>query len=91
MLVVDASCLAEVVIGGAGAPAIGEWLVADADHATPHVIDVEVFGSFGASAYRVSLRKACQRRCASSNSSARSAEGASTLIAACPPGGGPPG
>lgn len=44
MLVVDASCLCEVVIGGRGAEAIRERLSADDDHAAPHVIDVEVFG-----------------------------------------------
>ncbi|HYP47752.1 MAG TPA: type II toxin-antitoxin system VapC family toxin [Thermoleophilaceae bacterium] len=44
MLVVDASCLAEVLIGGVGAEAIGERLRADHDQAAPHVVDVEVFG-----------------------------------------------
>ncbi len=44
MLVVDASCLCEVLIGGPGAEAIGERLAADGDHAAPHVVDVEVFG-----------------------------------------------
>lgn len=44
MLVVDASSLCEVVIGGPSAEAIRERLSADADHAAPHIIDVEVFG-----------------------------------------------
>ncbi len=44
MLVVDASCLCEVLIGGAGAEAIRDRLAADADHAAPHIVDVEVFG-----------------------------------------------
>lgn len=44
MLVVDASCLCEVLIGGPGAEAIGDRLAADGDHAAPHVVDVEVFG-----------------------------------------------
>ena len=44
MLVVDASCLCEALIGGPGAEAIRDRLSADADHAAPHVIDVEVFG-----------------------------------------------
>lgn len=44
VLVVDASCLCEVVIGGPGAEAIRERLAADPDHAAPHVVDVEVFG-----------------------------------------------
>ncbi len=44
MLVVDASCLCEVVIGGPGAEAIRDRLAADPDHAAPHVVDVEVFG-----------------------------------------------
>jgi predicted nucleic acid-binding protein len=44
MLVVDASCLAEVLIGAPGAEAIRERLAADDDHAAPHIVDVEVFG-----------------------------------------------
>jgi predicted nucleic acid-binding protein len=44
MLVVDASCLCEVLIGAPGAEAIRERLAADADHAAPHVVDVEVLG-----------------------------------------------
>jgi predicted nucleic acid-binding protein len=44
MLIVDASCLAEVVIGGRGAALIRDRLVRDVDHAAPHIIDVEVFG-----------------------------------------------
>ncbi|HVC40330.1 MAG TPA: type II toxin-antitoxin system VapC family toxin [Candidatus Dormibacteraeota bacterium] len=44
MLVVDASCLCEVVIGGPGAEAVRERLRADTDHAAPHIVDAEVFG-----------------------------------------------
>jgi predicted nucleic acid-binding protein len=44
MLVVDASCLCEVVIGGTGAAAIRARLAADPDHVAPAVIDVEVLG-----------------------------------------------
>ena len=44
MLVVDASCLCEVVIGGLGAEAIRTRLASDRDHAAPHIVDVEVFG-----------------------------------------------
>lgn len=44
MLVVDASCLVEVVTGGPGAEAIRRRLNSDVDHAAPHVVDVEVFG-----------------------------------------------
>jgi len=44
MLVVDASCLFETLIGGQRSDAIGERLAADPDHAAPHVVDVEVFG-----------------------------------------------
>ncbi|MGI8696378.1 MAG: type II toxin-antitoxin system VapC family toxin [Mycobacteriales bacterium] len=44
MLVVDASCLCEVLIGSPGSEAIRHRLAADADHAAPHVVDVEVFG-----------------------------------------------
>jgi predicted nucleic acid-binding protein len=44
VLVVDASCLCEVLIGGPAATEIGERLAADTDHAAPHIVDVEVFG-----------------------------------------------
>jgi len=44
MLVVDASCLFEVLIGGRGAEAIRDRLADDGDHAAPHIVDVEVFG-----------------------------------------------
>lgn len=44
MLVVDASCLCEVLIGGLDAEAIRDRLGADGDHAAPHILDVEVFG-----------------------------------------------
>jgi predicted nucleic acid-binding protein len=44
MLVVDASCLCEVLIGAPGAEPIRRRLAADPDHAAPHVVDVEVFG-----------------------------------------------
>jgi predicted nucleic acid-binding protein len=44
MLVVDASCLCEVLTGAPGAEAIRQRLVADTDHAAPHIVDVEVFG-----------------------------------------------
>ena len=42
MLVVDASCLYEVLTGTAGAEPIRQRLALDEDHAAPHVIDVEV-------------------------------------------------
>jgi predicted nucleic acid-binding protein len=44
MLVVDASCLCEVLIGAPGAEAIRERLAADDDQAAPHIVDVEVLG-----------------------------------------------
>lgn len=44
MLVVDASCMVEVLIGGPGAEAVRQRLVRDRDHAAPHIVDVEVFG-----------------------------------------------
>lgn len=44
MLVVDASCLVEVLTGTTRANAIRERLAADDDHVAPHVIDVEVYG-----------------------------------------------
>ena len=43
VLVVDASCLFEVVVGTPEAEPIRERLALDDDHAAPHVIDVEVF------------------------------------------------
>ncbi len=43
MLVVDASCLTEVLIGGPGAEAIRRRLASDDDHIAPHIVDVEVF------------------------------------------------
>jgi predicted nucleic acid-binding protein len=43
MLVVDASCLFEVLTGTEQAEAIRARLAADEDQAAPHVIDVEVF------------------------------------------------
>ena len=44
MLVVDASCLCEVLLGTPDAEVVRERLAADRDHAAPHVVDVEVFG-----------------------------------------------
>jgi len=44
MLVVDASCLAEVVIAGPHAELVRGRLDADPDQAAPHVVDVEVLG-----------------------------------------------
>ena len=42
MLVVDASCLYEVVADGTMAEDVRERLAGDPDHAAPHVVDVEV-------------------------------------------------
>ncbi|BBX73335.1 type II toxin-antitoxin system VapC family toxin [Mycobacterium shinjukuense] len=44
MLVVDASCLFEVVADTPRAGAIATRLAADTDQAAPHVVDVEVMG-----------------------------------------------
>lgn len=44
MIVVDASCLFEVVIDTPTAEPIRRRLAEDTDHAAPHVIDIEVFG-----------------------------------------------
>ena len=44
MLVVDASCLFEVVADTARSQEISAWLAADTDQAAPEVIDVEVLG-----------------------------------------------
>ncbi len=43
MLVVDASCLFEVLRGTSRAEPIRRRLALDEEHAAPHVIDVEVF------------------------------------------------
>lgn len=42
MLVVDASCLYEVVADGTVAELVRQRLASDPDHAAPHVVDVEV-------------------------------------------------
>ena len=42
MLVVDASCLYEVLVGTVRAETIRERLAVDSDHGAPHLIDVEV-------------------------------------------------
>jgi predicted nucleic acid-binding protein len=44
MIVVDASCLFEVVTDTDRSEAIRRRLAADPDHAAPHIIDAEVFG-----------------------------------------------
>lgn len=44
MIVVDASCLGEVLLGGTHAETTRARLVADPDHVAPHVVDVEVMG-----------------------------------------------
>jgi predicted nucleic acid-binding protein len=42
MLVVDASCLYEVVVDGAVAEGVRRRLAADPEHAAPHIVDIEV-------------------------------------------------
>lgn len=44
MLIVDASCLYEVVVDGERAEEVRARLAADEEHAAPHVIDAEVLG-----------------------------------------------
>src|SRR5437588_6306190 len=44
MLVVDASCVAEVVLAGPDAEPVRGRLAADADQAAPHLVDAEVLG-----------------------------------------------
>ena len=44
MLIVDASCLYEVVADGRQAARVRERLAMDTDQAAPHVVDVEVLG-----------------------------------------------
>lgn len=43
VIVVDASCLFEVIIDTDRAELIRSRMTADSDHAAPHVIDIEVF------------------------------------------------
>lgn len=43
MLVVDASCLVEVLIGGAAAEPIRRRLTGEREQVAPHIVDVEVF------------------------------------------------
>ncbi len=45
MLVIDASSLYEVLVGGARAAAVRERLEQDGDHAAPHVVDAEILGA----------------------------------------------
>jgi predicted nucleic acid-binding protein len=45
MLVVDASCLIEVLTGTQASAAIRARIAQDPDQAAPHVIDVEVYGA----------------------------------------------
>jgi predicted nucleic acid-binding protein len=44
MLVVDASCLAEVVLAGPDAEPVRRHLAADQEQAAPHLVDAEVLG-----------------------------------------------
>ena len=44
MLVVDASSLCEVLLGGLRGAAVRDRLLDDPDHAAPHLVDVEVLG-----------------------------------------------
>lgn len=44
MLIVDASCLYEVVADGAQAEAVRRHLLHDRDQAAPHLLDAEVLG-----------------------------------------------
>ena len=44
MIVVDASCLGEILVNGSRADVARDRLSRDTEHAAPHAIDVEVFG-----------------------------------------------
>src|SRR5688500_12701676 len=44
MLIVDASCLYDVLVGKPGAERIRERLLGDRDQAAPHIVDPEVLG-----------------------------------------------
>jgi predicted nucleic acid-binding protein len=43
VIVVDASCLFEVVVDSERAESIRSAMAADTDHAAPHIVDIEVF------------------------------------------------
>lgn len=45
MLIVDASCLTEVLVNGLHAEAVRQAMLSDTDHVAPHVIDAEVLGT----------------------------------------------
>lgn len=45
MIVVDASCLVEVLIGSPSSAQIRERLNREVDQAAPHIVDVEVFSA----------------------------------------------
>jgi predicted nucleic acid-binding protein len=44
MLIVDASCVAEIVLSGPDAERVRERLAGDPDQAAPHLVDAEVLG-----------------------------------------------
>lgn len=62
MLVVDASCLFEVVADTPRASEIAQRLAADTDHAAPEVVDVEVFGVIRAQHLRGRLDRTAARQ-----------------------------
>lgn len=43
MLVVDASCLAEILVAGPDAEVVRSRLAGDPEQSAPHIVDVEVF------------------------------------------------
>jgi len=45
MLIVDASCLAEVLVNGLHSEAVRQAMLSDTDLVAPHVIDAEVLGT----------------------------------------------
>mgnify|MGYP005613761349 FL=1 len=62
MLVVDASCLFEVVADTPRASEIAQRLAADTDHAAPEVVDAEVFGVIRAQHLRGRLDRTAARQ-----------------------------
>ena len=62
MLVVDASCLFEVVADTPRASEIAQRLAADTDHAAPEVVDVDVFGVIRAQHLRGRLDRTAARQ-----------------------------
>ena len=52
MIVIDASCLYEIVVDSPRAESVRAAMAADDDWAAPHIVDIEVFGLIRRDAWR---------------------------------------